>query len=161
MQSDVHALTRAMRTEAEALTEFITLLHEEQQALMRGNLERLASFAESKAIILFELNRLGDQRRHALSSHGMTPDRAGMQKLLRDRGAVAGSEADVAWRKLLELAATAQHLNETNGNLIRTRLSGTQQALNVLFSAANVMIGTYTSDGGTTCYRAPQQLAVA
>jgi flagella synthesis protein FlgN len=160
MALDLHALARALRTEAAALREFVALLRAEQQALVSGKLESISSFRESKSIYMFELNRLAEQRRTTLISLGMSADRAGMEKLLRER-AGAGSEPDSAWRQLIELASTAQQLNDTNGTLIRTRLNGTQQALSVLFSAANLMNGTYTPDGGTTLYRKPQQLAVA
>jgi flagella synthesis protein FlgN len=159
MQFDGAALGRTLNNESEALNAFITLLREEQQALVRGDLERLASFAESKTIHLFELTRLGEQRLQWLREKGLTADRAGMDRLLR---AHAGSAPQVraAWQQLVDLTKTAQQLNETNGVLIRSRLTTAQRALGVLMSAANIA-GAYASDGSTVCYRTPHQLAVA
>jgi len=159
MQFDVAALGRTLNTESEALNAFITLLREEQQALVRGDLERLASFAESKTIHLFELTRLGEQRLQWLREKGLTADRTGMDRLLREHAGRA-PQAHAAWQQLTELTKTAQHLNETNGKLIRTRLTTAQRALGVLLSAANIA-GAYAADGSTVCYRTPQQLAVA
>lgn len=159
MQFDGAVLYRTLRTESEAITAFIMLLREEQQALMRGDLERLSSFAESKTICLFELTRLGEQRLQWLRERGLTADRAGMERLLSEH-AVGAPQARTAWQQLLNVAKTAQQLNETNGSLIRTRLNGTQRALSVLFSAANIA-GAYAPDGSTVCFRTPLQLAVA
>ncbi len=159
MQFNGAALGRTLHTESEALSAFITLLREEQQALVRGDLERLASFTESKTIHLFELKRLGEQRLQWLRERGLTANRAGMEVLLNEYAAGA-PQARTAWDQLINLTKTAQQLNDTNGNLIRTRLTGAQRALSVLLSAANIA-GAYAHDGSTVCYRAPQQLAVA
>jgi flagellar biosynthesis protein FlgN len=153
------AFARTLHTESDALTAFVTLLREEQQALVRGDVERLASFAESKTIHLFELTRLGEQRLQWLREKGLTADRAGMESLLQEHAAGA-PQARAAWQHLLELTKTAQQLNETNGNLIRTRLTAAQRALSVLLSAANIA-GAYARDGSTVCFREHQQLAVA
>jgi flagellar biosynthesis/type III secretory pathway chaperone len=159
MRLDGAALGRTLQTESDALTEFINLLLSEQQALVRGELESLASFAESKSICLFELTRLGEQRAQWLRERGLQADRAGMERLLRDHAGDA-PQLLATWRQLLTQTQTAQQLNDGNGALIGTRLSGTQRALNVLFSAANI-VGTYASDGSTVCVRSKHTLAVA
>jgi len=82
-----------------------------------------------------------------------------MDRLLREH-AIRAPQALAAWQQLIDLTKTAQQLNETNGTLIRTRLTAAQRALGVLLSAANIA-GAYASDGSTVCYRTPQQLAVA
>lgn len=159
MQPDGAALCRTLHAESEALAAFITLLRDEQQALVRGELESLSAFAESKTICLFELSRLGEQRLQWLRNRGLTANRAGMEQLLREQAAAAAQVRD-AWRKLLDLTQTAQQLNETNGGLIGSRLNGTQRALGVLFSTTNIG-GAYTSNGNTVCLRPAQTLAVA
>ena len=159
MQLDDAALSRTLRAESEALTAFTALLHEEQQALVGGELERLPSFAESKSIYLFELTRLGEQRLQWLRQRGLPADRAGMQRLLHEH-ADGSPQARAAWRQLLDLTQIAQQINDVNGTLIGTRLNGTQRALSVLFSAANIG-GAYAPDGSTVCFRTAQQLAIA
>jgi flagellar biosynthesis/type III secretory pathway chaperone len=159
MQPDGAALSRTLHAECEALAAFITLLRDEQQALVHGELESLSAFAESKTICLFELSRLGEQRLQWLRKRGLTANGAGMELLLREQAGAALLARD-AWRKLLDLTQTAQQLNDTNGNLIGARLNGTQRALSVLFSTANIG-GAYTSNGSTVCFRAAQTLAVA
>ena len=82
-----------------------------------------------------------------------------MEQLLRDQAGAAAQARD-AWRKVLDLTQTAQQLNDTNGGLIGSRLSGTQRALGALFSTSNIG-GAYTSSGSTVCFRPAQTLAVA
>lgn len=159
MQSDGTSLRRTLHAESEALAAFITLLRDEQQALVRGELESLSAFAESKNICLFELSRLGEQRLQWLRSRGLPANRAGVEQLLRDHAGAAAQARD-AWRKVLDLTQTAQQLNDTNGGLIGSRLSGTQRALGALFSTSNIG-GAYTSSGSTVCFRPAQTLAVA
>jgi flagellar biosynthesis protein FlgN len=159
MQFDAAAFIRNLQLECEALTAFVGLLREEQQALVRGELESLPAFTESKSICLFELTRLGEQRLQCVRQCGLAADRTGMQKLLHEH-AGGSPQALSAWHQLLELTHTAQQLNEVNGTLIGTRLSGTQRALSVLFSAANVG-SAYRADGSTVCLHTSHQLAVA
>jgi flagellar biosynthesis protein FlgN len=159
MSVDSAALCRMLQSEKEALTVFTTLLREEQQTLVRGELERLGSYADSKSNCLFKLTHLGEQRHGLLRERALHCDDAGMESLLRDH--VENPELPrAAWRHIVELAKTAKHLNEINGTLIGTRLNSTQEALSVLFCAAKLP-GAYTADGSTVCYRPTHKLAVA
>jgi flagella synthesis protein FlgN len=135
------------------------LLREEQQMLIRGETDDLASFVEPKNKYLLESARLGEKRRQVLRDRGLTPDRAGMERLLREQSNGA-SQLMAGWRQLLELTQTAHQINATNGTLIATRLNNTQQALSILFSTARVP-GAYAADGSTVNYRSTQHLAVA
>jgi flagellar biosynthesis protein FlgN len=156
---DAAALERTLSAESAAVREFIALLRDEQQSLVRGELEHLPASAEAKANCLFELTRLGEQRLQWLRQHGMPADRRGMESLL-DKHAAQSTRITAGWRQLLELAQTAQQINGVNGTLIAVRLNGAQRALNVLFSAAN-LVGAYAPDGRAVCLRTAHQLAVA
>ena len=159
MAPDGTELCRTLQSESAGLSAFIALLREEQRALVDGKLESLSSFADSKSICLFELNRLGEQRAQWLRARKLPANRAGMERLLRE-GAGGSPQAITAWRQLLALTQTAQQLNDTNGTLIGSRLNGAQRALRVLFSAANIA-GGYAQDGSTECVRSTHTLAVA
>lgn len=150
---------RNLSVEIEALHSFVALLREEQQLLVRGEAENLASFVGPKTGYMLELTRLENQRQQVLRDHGLTPDRAGMERLLREHSTGA-SQLMAGWRQLLELTQTAQQINATNGTLIATRLNNTQQAISILFSTARLP-GAYAADGSTVSFRAAQQLAVA
>ncbi len=159
MQIDHEAISRNIKLEAAALSSFMALLRDEQHSLVRGENERLAMYAEAKATRVFELARLGNTRQELLRQHGYAPDRAGMERLLSEH-APAAAQAPAAWRQLLALTAEAHRLNELNGTLIAARLRSTQQALNVLLTAARIP-GAYASDGSTVAYRTAHELAVA
>jgi len=151
--------SRNLHEECAALQAFVALLREEQQALVQGELDRLPSFAAPKTQSLIELTRRGEQRLKLLRERGLTDDGAGMSRLLQEQ-AIGTPEALADWHGLLTLTQTAHQLNETNGSLIYARLSGVQQALNVLLKAAHIP-GTYGSDGSTVSSRPAQSLAVA
>jgi len=159
MHQDRTALGRNLNIEIEALRVFVALLREEQRLLIRGETENLPSFVEPKTQQMLELTRLEIQRKQALRDHGLTPDRAGMERLLRDhtRG---GPQISASWQQLLELTQTAQQINDTNGTLIATRLNNVQQAISVLFATARLP-GAYAADGSTVSFRAANRLAVA
>lgn len=159
MKLDGAALDSVLHSESAALTALVALLRTEQLTLIKGDLDRLAAIAESKAGYLFELSRLGEQRQLWLRERKLSADRAGMESLLR---AHAGNSPHTraAWQQLLELMQKARQLNDTNGALIGGRLNGTQRALNVLFSAANIA-GAYAPDGSTVSLRTAHELAVA
>ncbi len=159
MQPDAAALCRTLDAESAALSAFVSLLREEQLALIAGDLDRVTSFAETKSARLFELQRLGDQRVRWLRDSSLTVDGAGMSRLL-SKYAGGSAVALTTWRRLLELTKTAQQLNDTNGNLISTRLGGTKQALSVLFSSTNAA-SAYSHDGSTVSLRSTHELAVA
>jgi flagella synthesis protein FlgN len=156
MTIDTAALRNNFDREASALRAFIEMLRAEQSALVRGENERVAEFAEPKARQLFELTRLGEERSRALSGAGLKADRAGIEKLLQGPSFTATRDA---WRQLLQLTETAQQINTTNGMLIAARLHHTQRALNAIFSAARLP-GAYGADGSTVSLRTAQQLAV-
>jgi flagellar biosynthesis protein FlgN len=159
MAVDSAAFSRSLQGESDALRAFVALLLEEQQALVRGDLERLTSFAAPKSQTLLELTRRGNDRQRLLREHGLTIDSAGMERLLEEPS-IGTPQVIAAWHELLNLTRTAQQVNETNGTLINARLRGTQQALNVLLSAAQIP-GTYTADGSTVSSRRRQSLGVA
>ena len=159
MPPDAAVLGRTLAGEIAGLRTFVAVLREEQQSLIHGALEQLAQFAEPKAKCLIELTRLGELRLQVLRDHGLSADRAGMERLLREH-AKSAPQVLAAWRELLTLTADAHHLNDLNGTLIATRLRGTQQALAALFSAARIP-GAYAADGSTVPYRTLHQLAVA
>ena len=97
MPIDHESLSRNLKLESAALGAFLALLRDEQQTLVRGDSERLALFAESKANRVFELTRLGNWRQELLRKHGYAADSAGMERLLNEhRGWVARFESEVA-----------------------------------------------------------------
>jgi flagellar biosynthesis/type III secretory pathway chaperone len=158
MTIDASALIATLNREIAALNVFINVLRAEQGALVRGENERVAEFSAPKADHLLELTRIADARNSWLAKNGYAANRDGMEQLLgHQRG---NTLLRNAWQQLLALTQTAQQTNTTNGMLIAARLSHTQRALNVIFSAARLP-GAYGADGNTVSLRTAQQLAVA
>ncbi|VVD62578.1 Flagella synthesis protein FlgN [Pandoraea iniqua] len=141
---NTEALLTALTTETNAINAFSTLLGEEQQALVSGTLDALPELTERKTRAVADLATLGRERDAQLQVLGYSPDEAGAT-------AAAASEPRLgaAWQALLSAAAEAKRANETNGVLIRTRLTYTQQALNVLYGPEQ-NAPLYGPDGRTT-----------
>jgi flagellar biosynthesis protein FlgN len=159
MTLDSAELTRCLGAEVDALRTFVALLRDEQRSLINGEIDALASYLDPKSRHMFELTRLEEQRRQLLQARGFSPDRAGMERLVREHAWRAPALVS-AWRELLQLTQRAQQLNTTNGTLVATRLGHTQQSLNVLFTAARLP-GAYAPDGSTVTFRPAHRLAVA
>lgn len=109
---------------------------------MDTDVETLTTLSREKLKLAEELNTLASHRLAALKASGLTADAAGMEAWLADKPAPSLQH----WRVLVEKARAAQHLNQTNGKLLQTRLKHNQQALNALMIAAD-QAGTYGPDG--------------
>lgn len=162
MPANIAALSAIIEREVATVTPFVEMLRAEQAALMRGEHERVAEYAEPKARYLIELTRLGGERSRLLAAGGYSTDRASMERCLRDHAAQTVTMGNT-WRQLLTLTQAAHAANTTNGMIISTRLQHTQRALNAIFSSARIpgAYGAYGADGNTVSLRTTQQLAVA
>lgn len=137
-------LQNLIAEEAAQLRGFLVLLEKEQQALAAGDIERLLPLAEEKSGLFGRLSDLGAARGKALAAAGFTADRQGMESWLDRQPDQAGPRRD--WQALLSLAEEARALNQTNGQLIASRLAHNQQALSTLMAAAN-QAALYGPDG--------------
>ena len=132
--------------ELATLRNFVTILQQEQQALVAGDLERLTQLVKDKTDLAAHLGQFAEQRSRMLAATSLPPDRAGMERWLA-RLAPSDS-AHAAWKDLVSLSSEAQALNESNGKLIAMRMQHNQQALNVLLAASN-QAALYGPDGQT------------
>lgn len=122
----------------------LTLLEDEEHALVDGDADRLAPLNAAK---LSQLNTIGDltRARHAaLLASGCTADPAGMADWLARQGQ---PEDQLCWQQLREMEQQAQAMNARIGVLIDLRLTSTRQALNVLVQSATRQGGLYDQAG--------------
>lgn len=138
--------------ELAALQRFTELLEQEQAALVRADVDQLIQISQEKLRQADHLNQLARERVTALQSQGVTGDRASMESWL----AYQPDQNVEDWKKLLDAARTAQHLNQTNGKLIEIQLQHNQQALNTLANAAN-RASVYGADGQPRAMHAASQ----
>jgi flagella synthesis protein FlgN len=138
-------LIATLRSEAEALQSFKSLLDAEQKSILAGEIASLEDIAQSKLQLVEQLNRFSAERQHLIISLGIGSDRASLQQWADN----AGSSAREAWITLLKAAEEAQQANSFNGALIQTHLQHNQQALAALLAAAN-QASLYGPDGQKT-----------
>jgi flagella synthesis protein FlgN len=133
-------LASQLKVENDALRTFITLLEREQQILLSQDSEALLSLAESKSNAAIKLTEIANTRRQQLNLTAANSDMTNwIQKFAPD--------VRVVWDEILELAARAHHLNQTNGEVIQLKLRSNQKALTVLLGAAQDAAGLYGRDG--------------
>ena len=137
-------LQNLLNEEVARLRDFLVLLDKEQKALVSGDVEQLVALAADKTGLFGQLSKLGEARGKALAAAGLTADRPGMESWLERRPEPDNARRD--WLELLTLADKARAQNQTNGELIATRLANNQQALATLMAAAN-QAALYGPDG--------------
>lgn len=121
------------------LKQFTALLANEQDALVKGDIDGLPALAERKNRLIEELSGLAGERERALRALSLPAGREGM-----DAWAKTGGGKD--WNALLTLAREARGLNDINGKLVSERLRHNQKALQVL-TAASERAALYGPDG--------------
>lgn len=136
-------LLTLLTEEATAVEAFVRLLGNEQQALQDGELEALPALTEQKTAAVGQLARLGQARNQLLQQAGLPTDQAGLKAWAR------GEPVRLTLvERVLALAAEAREMNRLNGTLIASRLSQTQNALDILMRSQTGG-GLYGPDGQT------------
>lgn len=131
----MHELPSVIEAELEAAKAFLSLLNEENFALVEGNTERLSVVVQTKSEHLKEIAHLSQQRNQL--------------RPLAEIPAWLENHPDSrkSWQELILLAEKIKQLNELNGKLIDVRLRGTQQALGMLHSLSRTATSLYGPDG--------------
>lgn len=128
-----------LNNELAALRKFVVLLSSEQQCLLNNDTDGLLTLSEAKIQAAMQLTEIGNARRKSLLANSTDS----MESWLARHA--PGSQA--VWSDIRKLAAQAQHLNSTNGELINSSMRHNQQALSVLHNAAKSAAGLYGPDG--------------
>ena len=156
---DITAYLSNLAEEHSVLARLVDLLRSEQDALVRGDADRVASIEEPKTHCIAALRAHAQERRALLLAGGESPDGEGMRHWTEEQGRAEPRLAR-RWREFLALARVADQVNRANGTLIAARLRATQQALTTMFGAAGIP-GAYGADGNAVSLREARQLAVA
>ncbi len=116
--------------EIEAADRLVALLKQEQEYLIKADIEGLTALTEEKAKAVSAMSELATARHRSLASAGLPATEEGMQQWMKSVAPTA--PAGRSWSRLLDRMRSAKELNRTNGILITTHLSRNQSALNVL-----------------------------
>lgn len=140
-------LATALRSERTGVQALVEVLVAERQALAAGDADRLGELAPRKRELLLHIAHMGESRNRLLERCGVSPDRAGMERLL---GANPGAtESRREWDALIEITQQAHRLNQENGVHIEAGMRANQHALAALTSAGAALPGTYSPAGRT------------
>jgi flagella synthesis protein FlgN len=140
-----NAFVSALRAELAGFRALLQTLLAEQECLLRADAQALPDLTEVKSRQIELLHGLAGQRAVYLASLNFEPGRRGMQEWLAGAGAEK-RELTALWQELLDAAAGARALNNSNGGLIGARVNHNQAALGALHTAAR-SLGTYGPDG--------------
>lgn len=134
------ALLKALNDERSALSAFVALLEREQDLLLNNQVDQLLEVAEQKSGDALALNELAEKRHKLLRQ--FNSGNATTESWFRENRPDALS----IWQDIDSMTKRAQHLNQTNGELIQMKLRHNQQALTVLSNAVN-KTGVYGRNG--------------
>lgn len=132
-------LSFQLHDELEAMRTFVDLLEREQQILLGTDIDALLELVDKKNGVIADIVRLAQTRRQTFAA---SDTEAKTEEAL----SVIAPDALPTWKEIRQLAARSQQLNQTNGQLIQTRLRQNQQTLTVLHNAAD-SVSLYGSDG--------------
>lgn len=138
-------LLSALTAERAALQNFVALLEREQGMLVENFTDQLLELSEKKSASAIDLNELAETRRALMRKNIPQLD----PKAIRTWLGKHSPQGLAVWEEVLVLAERAQNLNQTNGELIQTKLRRNQQSLAVLSSAVN-KANLYGPDGQTS-----------
>jgi flagella synthesis protein FlgN len=127
-----------LNDECTSLRAFVVLLEDEQRILLGQHTEELLPLAEAKIQLTNKIATLAEARQRYL------PEGSRDMVEWLNRNAPQGLPT---WHEARQLAAHVQRLNQTNGELIQIKLRYNQQALGVLYGAAQSTAGLYGADG--------------
>lgn len=143
----LNAFLSSLKREFEAFRQFHQILSAEHAALVDGDAEELTSLAQRKNERVIELTQLAEARNRYLTESTGSTNQIGMEAWLDIYDPVDKYRAGNLWQELIDLARTAKELNQSNGQLIHTRLAHNQEALNVLLGANTGTSKLYGADG--------------
>jgi flagella synthesis protein FlgN len=127
-----------LNDECATLRAFVVLLENEQRTLLGQHTEELLPLAESKIQLANKIAALSTARRRYLPE-GPREVEEWIKKHF--------PQGLPKWQEARQLATHVQRLNQTNGELIQIKLRYNQQALGVLYGAAQSAAGLYGADG--------------
>lgn len=128
-----------LNKELAELRKFVALLTSEQQSLLNNDTDSLLALSESKTQAANLLMEMSNSRRKALLTNSKDTMEMWISRHAPNSLAV--------WNEIRQLAAQAQNLNTTNGELIQSRMRHNQQALGVLYNSSKSAAGLYGPDG--------------
>ena len=138
-------LLAALSAERVALLSFVALLEREQGTLVENLTDQLLELSEQKSADALNLNKLAETRSALLQENIPHPNADTTRAWLKTHS----PQGLPVWQEILSLAKRAQHLNQTNGELIQMKLRRNQQMLTVLSNAVD-KANLYGPDGQTS-----------
>ena len=128
----------SLNDECNTLRAFVVLLEDEQRTLLGQHTEELLPLAEAKIQLASKIGSLSSARRRYLPQDARNTEEWIKQHV---------PQGLPKWHEARQLAVHVQRLNQTNGELIQIKLRYNQQALGVLYGAAQSAAGLYGADG--------------
>ncbi len=124
------AVAAIIAREIELVSQFVSVLNEEQEALTRADVAALPELMTRKSPLVEQLNAIESERLGALDIPAATTERGAMENwLAQNSGDVV---AAVNWEKLLNVAAEAKTLHELNSQLVDMHLRQATETLAIL-----------------------------
>lgn len=124
-----NSLIDTLSEECQAMQSLLDLMKQEQEHLIKADIEGLTALTESKNRMVMRINDHTGSRYAALVRAGFSADDNGMRAALAQLDL---PEAIASWDQLVELGKQAREINRVNGLLINKHLVRNHGALSAL-----------------------------
>jgi flagella synthesis protein FlgN len=121
----------SLREEEHIMSTLLDVLRQEQQLLVKAEIESLQAVTTRKTALVTQMTLLSAQRHRALGKAGFPAQESGMDAWIAASGE-ARDESAALWQALLAHTREAKELNRINGMLINKQMGHTQGALQAL-----------------------------
>jgi flagella synthesis protein FlgN len=121
----------SLREEQHIMSTLLDVLRQEQQLLVKAEIESLQAVTTRKTALVTQMTLLSAQRHRALGKAGFPAQESSMDAWIAASGE-ARDESAALWQALLEHTREAKELNRINGMLINKQMGHTQGALQAL-----------------------------
>lgn len=135
-----------MRAELSAFTTLRDVLVAEQAALLASDVELVSRYTHQKAKLVEQLGAYASSRADELARLGFERSASGVKAWLGAHKERSAIDLQMIWQELVDVARDTQSMNESNGNLVLTRMQHNQGALDALHGAAR-RLSLYGPDG--------------
>ena len=152
--------TEKLDLELDLARQLSELLKDEQEQLIKANIDALGSLLGKKSALIARIRELGKARLNALAQAEFTANEAGMQKWFDSPFAQSLNKHTIkkTWNELHTMLRSTKELNRTNGLLIGSHMSRTQAALQVLQNNHEAQV--YGKTGHTSVQTSKRSLVI-
>lgn len=131
----ISELQKILNTLQQGLNQLLSLLQQEQSALLNIACNDIEKYAHEKEKISNHIEKTEQERQSLCKALQITPDKAGIEQLISKLPLSLAKTLSLSWEQITQLGSACAEQNQLNGILLSHQHHHTQEALAVLRGA--------------------------